>query len=66
MDTAKNIRILGEHEIADLVREDGFNSPPSAGPRRGGLLSHSLARRPVFDDVPGAGDAPYWGTWGSA
>jgi hypothetical protein len=66
MDAGKSYRILGEHEIADLIREDRFNAPPSAGPGRGGLLSHSLARGPVFDESPGATDAPYWGTWGTA
>jgi hypothetical protein len=66
MDAAKNYRILGEREIADLIREDGFNAPPSGGPVRGRVLSHSLARRPAFDDLPGASDAPYWGTWGTA
>jgi len=66
MDAAKNFKILGEREIADLIREDGFSSPPPAGPRAGRLLSHSLARRPLFDDVSGAADAPYWGTWGTA
>jgi len=66
MDAAKNFKILGEHEIADLIREDGFQSTPSSGPRRGSLLSHSLSRGPLFDDVSGAGDAPYWGTWGTA
>jgi hypothetical protein len=66
MDAAKNFKILGEHEIADLIREDGFSSPPPSGSRRGGVLSHSLTRRPLFDDVSGTGDAPYWGTWGTA
>jgi hypothetical protein len=65
MDAGKNFKILAEREIADLIREDGF-TPPSPGPRRGGLLSHSLTRRPVFDEVPAASDAPYWGTWGTA
>jgi hypothetical protein len=66
MNAAKNFKILGEHEIADLIREDGFTSPPPGGSRRGGLLSHSLSSRPPFDDVSGASDAPYWGTWGTA
>jgi len=66
MDAAKNYRILGEREIADLIREDGLGSSPSPVPRRGGLLSHSLSRRPVFEDLPAASDAPYWGTWGTA
>lgn len=67
MDAAKNYRILGEREIADLIRDEASNAPSSPGPGRGRLLSHALTRGPVaFDELPGASDAPYWGTWGTA
>jgi hypothetical protein len=65
MDAAKNFRILAEREIAELVGEDGSDNEPSSS-RRGGLVSHSLWRRPLFDDGSGSGETPYWGTWGSA
>jgi hypothetical protein len=65
MDAAKSFRILGEREIAELIGEEARAEEPASS-RRGGLVSHSLWRRPIPDDASGSGDTPYWGTWGSA
>jgi len=65
MEPAKHFRILAEREIAELIRDGEFEQQPP-DPRGAGLLSHSLWRRPLFDDAQGAAEAPYWGTWGSA
>jgi hypothetical protein len=65
MDAAKNFRILAEREIAELIGEDRGDNEPSSS-QRGGLVSHSLWRRPVLEDTSGSVDAPYWGTWGTA